>query len=42
MAEEPGFGMVLKSAGPDNVPFARGALTAVDEGEIECNMGQQL
>ena len=34
MAEEPGFGMILKSAGPDNTPFARGARLADDEGVI--------
>lgn len=35
MAKMPGFGMILKSAGPDDVPFSRGTSVANNGGEIE-------
>ena len=33
MAKEPGFGMILKSASPDDVRFPPGAIAADDGGE---------
>ena len=33
MAKEPGFGMILKSAGPDDVCFPPGAIAADGGGE---------
>ena len=35
MAKMHGFGMILKSAGPDDVPFSRGTSVANNGGEIE-------
>ena len=34
MAKIPGLGMILKSAGPDDVPFSRGTSAVNNGGEV--------